>query len=339
MPRSCSRLCRKPKQLFFKITLNRNSPTWYIRDTCGQICAVITWLLISYGLFAVFYIIIPPWVNAESNLEKSALSGSDKLQNQLLNKLSRSEEERKSSSSFLNFSSTFYAYLNSIIFLFLSSMAFISHCRAMFTDPGATEVNNASPDSIAKMNLPAGHVLYKCTKCAAIKPERAHHCSVCRRCINKMDHHCPWVNNCVGEKNQKYFVLFTLYICLMSGHALCLVVHRFLVCANLHNGWTNDICTLKSPGTTLMNLIGLTFEAALFCLFTAIMFGTQVYGICVDETGIEQLKGDMSHKKGRRKNSKFLNFKSVFGDKFSYKWLLPFFAPKWAKNDISLYAV
>uniref|UniRef100_A0A914S504 Palmitoyltransferase n=1 Tax=Parascaris equorum TaxID=6256 RepID=A0A914S504_PAREQ len=45
---------------------------------------------------------------------------------------------------------------------------------------------------------------------SSVKPERAHHCSVCGRCVRRMDHHCPWVNNCVGEGNQKYFVLFTL---------------------------------------------------------------------------------------------------------------------------------
>ncbi|KAJ1311007.1 hypothetical protein OPQ81_009514 [Rhizoctonia solani] len=31
----------------------------------------------------------------------------------------------------------------------------------------------------------------RCNKCQGLKPERAHHCRVCKSCILKYDHHCP----------------------------------------------------------------------------------------------------------------------------------------------------
>lgn len=355
MPRTRSGIFSLPKKLFFRFTLQRDSPKWFINDTCGKICAFITWMLILYGNFVMFYILLPPWYNFDHNninnfeninqkLRSMDLTNNNFNQEDQIRTLNRLKFQQKSeASSVISSSQSFFnskisASFNGLIFLVMSIFAFVAHVRAMFSDPGSTELNNASPESIQKMNLPPGHVLYKCTKCVAIKPERAHHCSVCRRCIVKMDHHCPWINNCVGEKNQKYFVLFTLYICLISLHALIIVVKTFMKCAN--NGWSSNLCTLRSSGVTLINMIGLTFEAALFCLFTAIMFGTQIYAICVDETGIEQLKGDVKHKKNsHKKNSKCLNFKSVFGDKLSVRWLVPFFAPRWAKQDISLYAV
>mmetsp|Transcript_18036 Transcript_18036/g.42144 ORF Transcript_18036/g.42144 Transcript_18036/m.42144 type:complete len:372 (-) Transcript_18036:27-1142(-) len=50
-----------------------------------------------------------------------------------------------------------------------------------------------------------------CKWCQKYKPDRCHHCRVCRLCILKMDHHCPWIYNCVGFHNHKYFFLLLLY--------------------------------------------------------------------------------------------------------------------------------
>lgn len=128
--------------------------------------------------------------------------------------------------------STAYKVVNIVIFECFTFLAFSAHLRTMFTDPvsqrmshvdddnsganwsdrlqGAVPRGTATKEAVEQLGLIDGQVLYKCTKCCSIKPERAHHCSVCQRCIRKMDHHCPWVNNCVGENNQKFFVLFTV---------------------------------------------------------------------------------------------------------------------------------
>jgi len=53
-----------------------------------------------------------------------------------------------------------------------------------------------------------------CKWCAKYKPDRCHHCRVCRTCILKMDHHCPWIYNCVGFKNHKFFFLLLVYSCI-----------------------------------------------------------------------------------------------------------------------------
>jgi len=50
-----------------------------------------------------------------------------------------------------------------------------------------------------------------CKWCGKYKPDRCHHCRVCRTCVLKMDHHCPWIYNCVGHGNYKYFFLLLVY--------------------------------------------------------------------------------------------------------------------------------
>ena len=50
-----------------------------------------------------------------------------------------------------------------------------------------------------------------CKVCEVVKPPRAHHCSLCNKCVLRMDHHCPWVGNCIGLLNHKLFWLFLFY--------------------------------------------------------------------------------------------------------------------------------
>jgi palmitoyltransferase len=134
-----------------------------------------------------------------------------------------------------------------------------------------------------------------------------------------MDHHCPWVNNCVGENNQKYFVLFTLYIMLLSVHGLLTCLWFFIKCA------TQDFkgCAALYPGPVvfILTLMGV-FEGFLFALFTCMMFFSQLHSIATDETGIESLKQE-----SRERLTWQDSFYEVFGSSFGVKWLSPFTPP------------
>lgn len=248
---------------------------WFIRDACGIVCAIITWLLVLYAEFVVLFVMLLPSKNL------------------------------------------MYSIVNGTLFNTLAFLALASHLRAMCTDPGAVPKGNATKEYIESLQLKPGQVVYKCPKCCSIKPDRAHHCSVCKRCIRKMDHHCPWVNNCVGENNQKYFVLFTMYIALTSLHALVMVVFHFLYC--FEDDWTK--CSTFSPPATVILLILLCFEGLLFLIFTSVMFGTQVHSICTDETGIERLKGETG-KWGKVPCWEAMQI--AFGGPFSLSWCSPF---------------
>jgi palmitoyltransferase len=100
-----------------------------------------------------------------------------------------------------------------------------------------------------------------CRKCSQLKPDRTHHCSVCGRCILKMDHHCPWVNNCVGFHNQKFFILFLFYCCLLCFYVLATVVPNITI--------GESTASPIPVGPLILCLLGAVFGATL-AAFTAV---------------------------------------------------------------------
>lgn len=132
-----------------------------------------------------------------------------------------------------------------------------SHLTCMLSDPGVVPKDEQEMQAIDLEGQK------RCKKCDAPKPFRAHHCSICKRCIMKMDHHCPWVNTCVAEYNQKHFLLFLLYVFLLSAITAIVIFSRLLACHNDTNGqfiYSIDLATYEGWDTNQAAAHGTTLS-------------------------------------------------------------------------------
>lgn len=269
---------------------------WLVNNICGIICVLLAWLLLAFAQYTILIVVLLP---QPDSIKK-------------------------------------YAHI--ILFELFATLTFVAHLKTILTDPGSVPQKTATPEYLRELQESSGsqmpnNVVYKCTECCSVKPERAHHCSVCKRCIRKMDHHCPWVNNCVGERNQKYFVLFTLYVAIISFHALILTCNHLLNCLDTDWNSTRNTCAMMSSGRPapgkLIMLVFLVFLSLLFSLFSLIMFYMQMKAIWTDWTGIEHLK-----KENRDRKSGCKSLKNVCGSHFLL-WFSPFTKPP-ASQDLLL---
>lgn len=173
---------------------------------------------------------------------------------------------------------------------------------------------------ISDRNLPILGRTYQqgfriCEKCNLIKPDRAHHCSVCDQCILKMDHHCPWVNNCVCFSNYKFFVLFLGYSFTMCMYS-AVVSFPFFV-----RFWKNDLGSSYSK----LHILFLFFVSIMFAVSLASLFFYHLYLTMKNRSTLEAFRSPIFRYGPDKKAydlGKSQNFKQIFGDK-PFLWLVP----------------
>ncbi|KAH7647496.1 DHHC family palmitoyl transferase with a signal peptide and 4 transmembrane domain [Cryptosporidium bovis] len=193
------------------------------------------------------------------------------------------------------------------IYHIFNLLLIISFLSLSIFDPGSLEALQCL------LEAPSGLKSKRyCDKCAIRrwKPQRAHHCSICNKCIFKMDHHCFLINNCVGFSNQKNYILFLFYLMCST------LVSTFSTVFLLIKYQFHDIRETTHFSLTNMYINLITNIVILFCSIT--FFIDQIDYILTNSSLIELI----INKRGRETIlSKKLH--SIFGENI-YFWLVPF---------------
>ncbi|CAF4880273.1 unnamed protein product [Pieris macdunnoughi] len=209
-----------------------------------------------------------------------------------------------------------------------------------------TVLENYAKDLPIVTRTMSGSVRY-CNRCVLVKPDRAHHCSICARCVLKMDHHCPWVNNCVCFHNYKFFMLFLGYALLYCIFIMSTCLPYFIRFWKMYQEYKHAHCDrfIENGSYTkqCMDILNGDFGAAgssgryhiVFAFFVALMFavslgslfGYHCYLVSHNRTTLEAFRAPM-FRGGADKNGfsigAFKNFKEVFGNSPNL-WFLPVF--------------
>lgn len=240
---------------------------------------------------------------------------------------------------FLTIQSTVNCVLYLIVYHVCLFMFIWAYYQTVFTDIGRVPVKYKIPDSDHEQllraespeeqrqileefsrNLPNANVnmngtVRYCDKCRCIKPDRAHHCSVCGECVLKMDHHCPWVNNCVSFTNYKYFILFL-------GYALLYCIYVSLTSLPYFIEFLNG----KLQGIGKYHILFLFFAAVMFGISLISLFCYHCYLVSENRTTLEAFRAPIFRGQGEDKHGfslgRYNNFRQVFGEN-PKTWLIP----------------
>jgi len=153
-----------------------------------------------------------------------------------------------------------------------------------------------------------GSIRY-CFQCRCIKPDRAHHCSLCGKCVLRYDHHCPWTNSCISYANYKFFILFLGWALVFCTYIAGTSLEYFILFWQSINGATPN---------GRFHLLFLFFASVMFAISVSSLFFYHLYLTAKNRTTVESFRApifaDGPQKEGFNLGSK-QNFQEIFGKK------------------------
>lgn len=227
----------------------------------------------------------------------------------------------------LNGVTTYYSSIRhedpTTIKIFGTAYAFvwITYAFAVFTSPGYTDGTTVP-----------GAKYVECNKCKLPKPERAHHCKTCNRCVLRMDHHCPWTENCVGFRNIPHFVRFlgsALLVCAYAAYKSgALLLYAYQHRKYLKYFIPNTLRIYAGVAALIGNLF---VTLSLLVLWLRVIMDTMNGKTQIELWECERAESLARHKLAAPAEfpfdiSIFTNLTSAFGN--VWQWPLPFSIPR-----------
>ncbi|KFG57701.1 DHHC zinc finger domain-containing protein [Toxoplasma gondii RUB] len=205
--------------------------------------------------------------------------------------------------------------------LVLLTLQLSSFCLAVFVSPGGVPDLSSEEEERVLLHQPAEvkrtGERRECKWCLHYKPDRTHHCRVCRTCVLKMDHHCPWIDNCVGWGNHKYFMLSIIYSSVLSIYVAATMFESVARAVNSPS---------ETFGVLFCLLFGETLDIFLGIVVTGFL-GFHLYLMVKGMTTIEFCEKQFRHPYAAEQQSMWNRGAWInFNDAFGYNpllWFLP----------------
>ncbi|KAK3537521.1 hypothetical protein QTP70_012478 [Hemibagrus guttatus] len=156
-----------------------------------------------------------------------------------------------------------------------------------------------------------------------------HFCKLCKKVILKRDHHCFFTGNCIGNRNMRYFIMFSIYTSCTCLYSLVLGVAYLTVeyAISFENPLTFLTLLPLSTGYFFLGTIsGLQFFLVIM-LYVWLGIGLVSAGFCCQQvllvargqTWCQLQKGQLVESRG--------TWRSNLSDVFGSRWLLGLFLP------------